>query len=201
MKKAIVQITMVFMTLGAFAQHTQDNITVSGHYTYSISPEYSSKMILSMNNLYYDAQTISLSEIKSNYFDKLAKAGINSDRLIEDPLHYALLGYEKEGVVIEFKTKSLEEMQKFLTIKSLGVARSDTSLQAELTDEQMARYAKAAFDDAKKKAQNIVDKIGRKISRAIYISDTNSNKIAESVYHRNTLIERDYYISVSFELE
>lgn len=200
MKKAVLNIIMVFMTVGAFAQNFQNNITVSGHHTYSISPEYSSKMILSMNNVYYDAQTMSLSEVKSTYLDKLAKVGISSDRLKEDPLHYALLGYEKEGLILEFKTTSLEEMQKFLGVKSIGVTRSDTTLKAELSDAQMATYAKAAFDDAKKKAQGIADKIGRKIAKAIYVSDTNAKKISESMYYGNTNDERDYYMSISFEL-
>jgi hypothetical protein len=158
-------------------------------------------MVLSLNNVYYDAQTMSLSEIKSGYLDKLAKVGISSNCLTEDPLHYALLGYEKEGLILEFKTNSLEEMQKFLMVKSIGVTRSDTTLKAELTDAQMAEYAKVAFDDAKKKAQGIASKIGREIGNAIYVSDTNYQKISESMYYGNTDQERDYYISVSFELK
>jgi hypothetical protein len=157
-------------------------------------------MIVSLNNVYYDSQTMSLSEIKSSYLDKLAKIGITSDRLEEDPLHYSMLGYEKEGLIIEFKTNSLDEMQKFLGVKSMGVTRSDTTLKAEITDAQMADYSKTAFDDAKKKAQSIAEKIGRKIGQAIYISDTNYKKISESMYYGNVNQERDYYISVSFEL-
>ncbi len=193
--------TMVLMTVGTFAQTIQNNITVSGNHKYSISPEYSSKMIVSLTNVYYDSQTMSLSEVKSGYLDKLAKVGISSDRLKEDPLHYALLGYEKEGLIFEFNTNSLEEMQKFLGVKSIGVTRSDTSLKAELTDSQMADFAKAAFDNAKRKAQGIADKIDRKIGKAIYVSDTNYKKISESMYYGNTDQERDYYISVSFELQ
>lgn len=192
---------MLFMTLGAFAQTIQNNITVNGNHKYTISPEYSSKMIVSLNNVYYDAQTMSLSEVKSGYLDKLAKVGISSDRLEEDPLHYSLLGYEKEGFILEFKTNSLEEMQKFLGVKSIGVTRSDTTFKVELSDSQMAEYAKAAFDNAKKKAEGIAAKIGRKIGKAIYLSDTNYKKISESMYYGNTNQERDYYISVSFELQ
>ncbi len=191
---------MVMITMGTFAQTHQNNITVSGTHKYSISPEYSSKMIVSLNNAYYDAQTMSLSEIKSGYLDKLAKAGIDSDRLTEDNLYYALLGYEKEGTILVFKTRSLEEMQKFLKVKSIGVSRSDTTFDIELSDEKMAECAKGAFDNAKSKAEAIALKIGRKIGKALYISDTNSEKISESLYYGNTSESRDYYISVSFEL-
>ncbi len=201
MKKVVLSMAMLLMTVGVFAQNFQNNITVNGNHKYSIAPEYSSKMIVSLNNVYYDAQTMSLSEVKSGYLDKLGKVGISSDRLKEDPLHYALLGYEKEGLILEFKTNSLEEMQKFLAVKSIGVTRSDTTLEAELTDAQMADYAKAAFDNAKKKAQGLAAKIGREIGQAIYVSDTNYKKISESMYYGNTNQDRDYYISVSFELQ
>jgi len=201
MKKLILSIAMVMITMGTFAQTYQNNITVNGTHKYSISAEYSSKMIVSLNNVYYDAQTMSQSEIKSGYLAKLAKAGIGSDRLTEDNLYYALLGYEKEGTILVFKTRSLEEMLKFLKVKSIGVSRSDTTFDTELSDEKMAEYAKAAFDSAKSKAEAIALKIGRKIGKAIYISDTNTKKISESMYYGNTASEsRDYYISVSFEL-
>lgn len=200
MKKIVLSIVFVLGTLGIQAQNYQNNITVNGTHEYSISPEYSSKMIVSLNNVYYDAQTMSLSEVKSGYLDKLAKAGISSDRLKEDILYYSLLGYEKEGTVLVFKTESLEEMQKFLGVKAIGVTRSDTNLETELTDTEMADYAKSAFDDAKEKAKAIAQKVGRKIGKAIYISDTNTQKIAESVYYGNTNDKKVYHLSVSFEL-
>ena len=201
MKKLILSIAFIFVSFGLFAQTDyQNNINVNGTHKYEISPEYSAKMIVSMTNVYYDTQAVTLSEIKSGYLDRLAKAGISSDRLEEDLLHYSLMGYDKEGTVYEFKTKSLEEMQKFLNVKSIGVTKSDTNLSAELTDDQMADYAKSAFDNAKSKAEAIAKKIGRKIGKAIYISDSNANKIQESLYYGSPINSKDYYISVSFEL-
>ncbi|WP_400074228.1 SIMPL domain-containing protein [Zobellia russellii] len=201
MKKLITGITLLACTVMTFAQSTfQNNINVNGSHEYSITPEYSSKMIVSLNNVYYDAQTVSLDEVKTGYMEKLKKANIDTSQLVEAPLYYALLGYEKEGTVYEFKTKSLEEMQKFLSVKAIGVTRSDTNLEAELSEAQMAEYAKLAFDDAKIKATAIAKKIGRKIGKAIYINDTNVKKIAESMYYGNAEQKRNYYLSVSFEL-
>lgn len=200
MKKLVASLAMVLITMGALAQNYQNNLTVNGSHTYGISPEYSSKMIVSLNNVYYDAQTMSMSEVKSGYLDKLAKAGISSDRLTEDSLHYALLGYEKEGTILVFKTKSLAEMQKFLNVKAIGVSRSDTTLDVELSDAQVADYAKAAFENAKNKANAVAKKIGRSIGKAIYISETNTKKISESMYYGNAKETRDYQITVSFEL-
>ncbi|WP_281540981.1 SIMPL domain-containing protein [Maribacter aestuarii] len=200
MKKNLLALLLFFTAQLIIAQTTPNSINVNGTTDYSISPEYSSKMIVSLNNVYYDAMTMSLDEVKSTYLDKLSKAGIKTDQLTEDALYYALLGYEKEGTVMTFKTTSIAEMQKFLNVKSIGVSRSDTTMEARLTDEQMANYAKAAFDNAKEKAEAISQKIGRSIGKAISISDTNNNEITESVYYGNTGNKRVYYISVSFEL-
>jgi uncharacterized protein YggE len=201
MKKIVLSIVITLATMSTFAQNNKNNITVNGVYNYDITPEYSSKMIVSLTNVYYDVQAVTMAEVKSGYLAKLAKIGINSDRLEEDKLHYALMGYEKEGTIFVFKTKSLEEMQKFLSVKALGVSRSDTTLETQLTQEQISDYSKAAFDNAKSKAMAIASKLGRKIGKAIYISDTNPSKISESMYYGNTKEKRDYYISVSFELD
>ncbi|CAM4356848.1 SIMPL domain-containing protein [Zobellia nedashkovskayae] len=201
MKKVITSIILMVFSFMAFAQNnSKNNINVNGAYEYSISPEYSSKMIVSLNNVYYDAQTMNIEEVKNRYIENLAKAGIKKEQLKEMPLYYALIGYEKEGTVYEFKTKSIEEMEKFLNVKAIGVTRSDTNLEAQLSDEQMAEYAKLAFDDAKVKATAIAQKIGRKIGEAIYINDTNPQKIAESMYYGNSEQKKMYYLSVSFEL-
>lgn len=201
MKKAILSFAIMMASIGLFAQNNyQNNISVNGLHKYQISPEYTAKMIVSMNNVYYDTQTVTLSEIKSGYQDKLAKIGIGKDRIQEDKLHYSLMGYDKEGTVFIFKTKSLKEMQQFLAVKAIGVSKSDTMLNVELTDEQMASYAKVAFENAKKKAEGIAQKIGRKIGKAIYISDTNNAKIQESLYYGSPINSKDYYLNVSFEL-
>lgn len=199
--KKVISIALMVFSFMAFAQNNlQNNINVNGAYEFSIAPEYSSKMIVSLNNVYYDTQTMNLEEVKTRYMENLTKAGIKKEQLKEVPLYYALLGYEKEGTVYEFKTKSLEEMQKFLNVKAIGVTRSDTNLKAQLSDKQMAEYAKLAFDDAKVKATAIAQKIGRKIGKAIYINDTNSQKIVESMYYGNSEQKKMYYLSVSFEL-
>lgn len=200
MNKVLLTVATIFITMSTIAQNSKNNITVSSSSSFTIEPEYSSKMIVSLNNVYYDAQTVTLDEVKAGYLAKLAKVGFTSDRLVEDNLHYALIGYEKEGTVMVFKTKSLTEMQKFLNIKALGVTRSETNLEAEITDDQMANYSKEAFKIAKNRATAIADKIGRKIGKAIYISDTNVKKIKQSLYNSTDISSRDYHISVSFEL-
>jgi len=202
MKNLFLSFAFVLATMGLFAQSNQNTISVGGVHKYSISPEYKANMVISMSNVYYDAETMTYSAIKSAYLDKLAKVGISSDRITENELHYLLSGYDKEGTILVFTTKSLDEMNKFLRVKSVGVTKSDTNLIVEMTDAQMAEYAKMAFENAKQKAEALAKKIGRSVGNIVSISDTNSNKIYDSMYYGygNSFDSKDYHISVSFEL-
>jgi uncharacterized protein YggE len=188
--------------MGLIAQSDQNTISVGGVHKYSISPEYKANMVISMSNVYYDTETMTYSAIKSAYLDKLAKVGISSDRISENELQYLLTGYDKEGTIMVFTTKSLDEMNKFLRVKSIGVTKSDTNLIVEMTDAQMSEYAKIAYNNARQKAEALANKIGRSVGKAVSISDTNSNKIYDSMYYGygNSFESREYHISVSFEL-
>lgn len=199
MNKLILTLGTLLITLSTFSQTAKNHISVQGTHSYKIEAKYSSKMIVSLTNV-YNTETMTFEEIKSGYLNKLEKAGINKEKLNFDAINYALLGYQKKGTIAVYKANSLEEIQKFLSIKSIGVTANETALTAELTDDQMANFSKAAFDDAKRKASATADKIGRKIGEAIYIIDTNRKKISESVYYGNTKETRDYDITVSFEL-
>ncbi len=200
MKRLVASIAFMFLCWSMMAQTNPNHITVNGTHKYAIAPEYSAKMTVSMANVYYDQQTTSLSEIKSSYLDKLAKVGISSDRLKQDDLYYAMMGYDKEGTIVEFSTRSVEEMKKFLLVKSIGVTKTDAIMEAMLSEAEMAEYAKKAFDQAKRKAAGIAAKIGRKIGKAISINDSNGHKINESLYYGSNFKEKEYYITVSFEL-
>jgi len=202
MKNLILSLSFIFISMSLFAQNAQNTISVSGVHKYSISPEYKANMILSMSNVYYDVENMTFSSIKSGYLDKLAKIGISSDRLSENELQYLLSGYDKEGTVLTFTTNSLDEMNKFLKVRSAGVTKSDTNLIVELSDAQMADYALKAYENAKKKAEALANKIGRSVGKATSISDSNSNKIYDSMYYGygNSMNTKEYHLSVSFEL-
>lgn len=200
MKKSLLLLFFLCFLNTLFAQESPNTINTNGTYEYDFAPTYTSSMIISLNNVYYDAQTVSLEELKKTYLDKLGQAGLDTSKLKEDPLSYALMGYEKDGIILTYTTDSLEEMQNFLLVKSMGVSRSETSMKARLTDSQMADYAHKAYENAKQKAEAIAKKIGRSVGKVIYISDGNNEEINESLYYGNAIKKRTYYLNASFEL-
>ncbi|WP_394750782.1 SIMPL domain-containing protein [Spongiimicrobium salis] len=200
MKKIIVFLVWFLTSTVSFAQIQTSSIAVNGSHTYSISPVYTASMIISLNNVYYEAQLTNLAELKATYLAKLEKAGIDTSTITDDALSYALLGYDKEGSILKYKTTSLESMKTFLSVKALDVTKSDTTLQTELNQDQMAAYAQLAIENARGKAEKIAQKIGRKVGKIMSINDNNSAKITESLYYGSLINQREYYISVSFEL-
>lgn len=200
MTKKAIPILILFFTMTTFAQNIPNSITVNGEHIYTITPEFEVKMILSLANVYYDAPGMTLPDLKATYLNNLIKAGVNKNTISEDELAYAIMGYEKEGTVIKLKSKSLDELKKFLAVRGLGVTKSESNLSYVISNEEMANYTKLAFDNAKVKAVAIADKIGRKVGKALFISNTNSNIIEESMYYATEINNRQYSISVSFEL-
>ncbi|QWX84190.1 SIMPL domain-containing protein [Cellulophaga sp. HaHaR_3_176] len=200
MKKHFLNIFILLITITTMAQTTSPSISVNGSTTHTIKPTFNAKMILSLNNVYYDAPGTTFPELKESYLATLEKNGIDLKALKEDKFAYELLRYEKEGTYFEFKTTSIETLEKFISVKAFGVSQSDSSFEYTLTDDEIAMYAKEAYDNAKAKAEAIAKKIDRKVGKAIYIHDNNLNKISESLYYGSDFSKRDYQISVSFEL-
>lgn len=200
MKKTIILLLSLCFFNSLLGQETQNTINTNGTYEYDFAPTYTSSMIVSLNNVYYDTQIVSLDELKKTYTDKLKQAGLDTSKLKEDSLSYALMGYEKDGTILTYTTDSLEEMQNFLEVRSMGVSRSETSMKATLTDGQMADYAQKAYENAKQRAEAIAKKIGRSVGKVVYISDGNNPEINESLYYGNAVKKRTYYLNASFEL-
>jgi len=200
MKKIILLAAIFIASLKGFSQENKNCINVTGINQVAIAPTYTAKMMVSLQNVYYDSQISNLEEIKSGYMDKLTKAGIKSSSIKIDQLYYDLMGYDKKGLVIEFQTPSIIELQKFLNIRSLGVRNIENKYKVEFTEEQLAEYAKGAFDNAKKKALSIAKKLDKNIGSIIYLTDNNANTIEKSWHDGSSKNLLDYSISVSFEL-
>jgi len=180
-----------------------NGITVNGIFEYPIQPEYCIKMVLSLQNINFERPTATYNDIREEYMEKLVDEGIAGKpgvHLKEDPLAYSLMGYEMEGNIIEYKTKSLQMAQKFLSIKSDGVFKSESVMWIEHTNEEQAKYNKKAFENAKEKALTIALNLGKQLGDVLSIEDTNPKKYIDGLYHTDNLKKREYHIRVSFEM-
>lgn len=200
MKRLFIALLVIMATIKGYSQEKRNTINVNGLHTVPTKPVFHARMMVSLNNVYYDSQTMTLEEIKSGYFAKLTKAGISKTNLKENHLHYDLMGYEKDGTILEFTTTSEEAMQEFLNVRSLGVSKLEYTYKTEFTEEQAAEYTKKAFDNAKEKAKKIASKIGKKLGGVTYISDNNTLKRNTTWYYTIPTNSLEYHITVTFEL-
>lgn len=178
-----------------------NGIVVNGVCEYSIQPEYCIKMVLSLQNINFERPTATYADIREEYMEKLVDEGIAGKpgiHLKEDPLAYSLMGYEMEGNIIEYKTRSLQMAQKFLSIKSDGVFKSESVMWIEHSDKEMAEYNEKAFENAKQKAMVIATNINKELGDIIFVEDTNPKKFIDGLYHTDNLKKREYHIRVSF---
>ncbi len=176
---------------------------VNGVYEYPIKPTYYLKMIVSLENIDYDSLPSNFEQIKDDYMGKLVDEGIvgsGKGSITEDELAYGMLGYEKEGTVVEYETTSLDMVQKFLAVRSEGVLKSEALFWVELSDDEMAEYAKAAFENAKEKAERMAKNIGKKVGDVVFIEDFQNNNYVEGLYYTDALSSREYRITVGFEM-
>ena len=179
-------------------------ILVDGVYQYPIKPTYFIKMIVSLGNLPYEDQQKDFEEIKNEYISKLVDEGlVGNDKgtITEDLLAYGMLSYEGEGTILDYKTTSVDMVEKLLLIKSPGVSRSDAMLWVTISDEERAEYAKKAFENAKEKATRLATNVGKEIGEPIFIEDIQSQPFMEGFYYNERLDTRDYTITVSFEIK
>ena len=63
MKKVIITAFFAFMALTSWAQQDPNSISVTGVHHYEVKPEYTAKMIVSLQNIYYDYQPSTMPEI------------------------------------------------------------------------------------------------------------------------------------------
>ena len=182
----------------------QNGIVIDGIYEYPIKPTFFIKVILSLSNLAYEEEKRDYEELKNEYISKLVDEGLmgnDSGTISEDNLAYGTMNFEKQGTVLEYKTNSIDKMEKFLMITSPGVTKSDSMLFVTLTDDERAEYAKKAFENAKEKATRLAKNIGKEIGEPIFIHDVQPAPYMDGFYYNERLQKRDYVISVGFEIK
>lgn len=181
-----------------------NGILVNGIFEYPIEPIYCIKMVLSLANMDYESLQKSLEEVKNEYMGKLVDEGLmgkNNGNITENDLAYGMMGYEKEGTVIQYETTSLAMVKKFLSVRSPGVVKSDAIFWVKLSDTEMAEYSKKAYENAKEKAKKIAANLGKDLGEPIFIEDFQVSVYMEGFYHTDMLETREYQVIVGFEIK
>ncbi len=203
MKKIIISIVLIISPIIMVAQQQNTPfIEVLGTVNYKAKAEkYIASIEMSkylINNV-INKEDITFADIKENYFKKLKNAGFDRQRFKEISMKYLSYSQDK-SVMLIFETESKEEFENVLSIKSAGVNIMYKDVIFKITNQQLENLSYNAIEKAKKKAEKIALKNGRKIGKIIMISDHNSATIKEALYYLNADGEKLYLVTVRFEL-
>jgi len=200
MKKLVLYIALIAISITANAQQNKSYIEVTGIVEYDKTVDkYIVKTIISQD-LDYNNNCENIEELKSNYFKKLSSVNFDASKLKEDSLGYLTFGYKKEGTLLILETKSKDEFMKFLTVSSTGMQIYNRDVIYKLSSQDATNLAKETIENARRKAEKVAGSVNKKIGDILTIIDHNENKTKETLYYDSLNDKGIYRTSVRFEL-
>ena len=207
MKKRIILIAFLFVSVLIMAQQNTTTIKVSARAIYvDDSPVF--KATISLSNAYSSLppEVTTLDILKQQYKEALKAKGIAWSELKENTTSfgYENLGYGKEGILYEFRTKSLEKMVSFLKVKSLGVNINNPVSIITINKSEAKELCQKALNNAKEKAEIIAASMGRQLGDIQEIEDSNNplnEDIETYLYYDKPVAQYIYSLNVVFTVK
>jgi len=207
MKKTIFLITILLLPLLLIAQQQTTTIKVSARSVLiDSSPEFKATVALSSSYSSLPAEMTTLEILKKKYKSALKANDISWSNLKKDSngFGYESMGYGKDGIIYEYRTKSVEKMKKFLKTKSLGMQMINYSSIITIDEEEVAKLSETALASAKARAVIIAAAMGKELGDIKEIEDLNNRygeEVESSIYYDRPIGEYFYMINVIFTVK
>lgn len=207
MKKTILLITILLLPLLLIAQQQTTTIKVSARSVLiDSSPEFKATVALSSSYSSLPAEMTTLEILKKKYKSALKANDISWSNLKKDSngFGYESMGYGKDGIIYEYRTKSVEKMKKFLKTKSLGMQMINYSSIITIDEEEAAKLSETALASAKARAVIIAAAMGKELGDIKEIEDLNNRygeEVESSIYYDRPIGEYFYMINVIFTVK
>jgi len=207
MKKTIFLITILLLPLLLIAQQQTTTIKVSARSVLiDSSPEFKATVALSSSYSSLPAEMTTLEILKKKYKSALKANDISWSNLKKDSngFGYESMGYGKDGIIYEYRTKSVEKMKKFLKTKSLGMQMINYSSIITIDEEEAAKLSETALASAKARAVIIAAAMGKELGDIKEIEDLNNRygeEVESSIYYDRPIGEYFYMINVIFTVK
>ena len=207
MKKTILLITILLLPLLLIAQQQTTTIKVSARSVLiDSSPEFKATVALSSSYSSLPAEMTTLEILKKKYKSALKANDISWSNLKKDSngFGYESMGYGKDGIIYEYRTKSVEKMKKFLKTKSLGMQMINYSSIITIDEEEVAKLSETALASAKARAVIIAAAMGKELGDIKEIEDLNNRygeEVESSIYYDRPIGEYIYMINVIFTVK
>lgn len=207
MQKVLFLALMLFVPILIIAQQQPTVIKVSARAVHiDPTPIFKATVSLSSTNSNLSEEILTLDMLKKQYKDLLVAKGILWGNLKENPndFGYESMGYNKAGVVYEYRTKSLEKMKKFLETRSVGVQYLNYVSIITIDEEEAKILSQKAIAIAKKRATTLAQTMGKQLGTIQEVEDLNNRwgeEVEQSVYYDRPSGEYLYMLNVIFTVK
>ncbi|MEO1547374.1 MAG: hypothetical protein AAFU74_11560 [Bacteroidota bacterium] len=204
MKKAIFIFLLLLVAITGQAQQLENftnTVTVYGH---AVVPRetkgYRIKATLSMDQLYYaEPNCTNLEELKTKYFKALKEKGFDPAKFKESKSEFLLMGYQKDGTILDYETTSKSELELLSSVKMSGVALS-YQFKSVFDPKQRKSLLAEIMENAKANAELICEGMGKKPGKILSVSG-DSPKEATWVSYAGSAYDEYWSLTVIYKME
>lgn len=204
-------VTTVFLSTichWGIAQQQPNTIQVTARMIYADpEPTFKSEITLSTAYAGVESDTITMNQMKERFKNALAEKGISWEGVKEHakPFGFETMGYNQEGIIYVYETKSVEEMKKFLTIKLPTLQRQSATSVIELDTQEAEKIVAMVLEKSNKKAALLAKVMKRNVGKIVSISENTRDLIGKPyetvLFYDRTPGEFYYDLVVVYELE
>lgn len=208
--KSQMKLFIIFVMLVAFnakAQEQANTITVSARVIY-IDPDPTFKADISLSTAFssYDKNVLSLEQMVEHFKKSVTDIGLSWADVKEYPSDFGFetMGYNKEGIIYQYETKSVEDMKRFLNLQIPTMNRLDMRSSIEIDPQEAAKITKMALDKALGQATLLAKTAKRQVGAILAIEENGGvldKPYAVALYYNRPPGEFYYDVKVTYVLK
>ncbi|OWW26652.1 hypothetical protein [Zobellia galactanivorans] len=189
------------------AQQQPNTIRVSARAIY-IDPDPVFKADVSLTDSYSDQSInkMQIDQMRAHFKKIIEDNGLSWNDIKEHPgtFGFETMGYNKEGIIYQYKTKSAENMKQFLKIKSPLIQSLNMTSNIQIDDREAEKITQMAFDKSYKQASLLAKTMNKDLGNILSVQENGSvfgKQYGVSLYYDRPPGEFYYDIMVTYELK
>ncbi|CAZ95603.1 Conserved hypothetical periplasmic protein [Zobellia galactanivorans] len=207
MKTQSITLILLFLCSLSMAQQQPNTIRVSARAIY-IDPDPVFKADVSLTDSYSDQSInkMQIDQMRAHFKKIIEDNGLSWNDIKEHPgtFGFETMGYNKEGIIYQYKTKSAENMKQFLKIKSPLIQSLNMTSNIQIDDREAEKITQMAFDKSYKQASLLAKTMNKDLGNILSVQENGSvfgKQYGVSLYYDRPPGEFYYDIMVTYELK
>ncbi|SIS39265.1 hypothetical protein SAMN05421766_101416 [Zobellia uliginosa] len=207
MKTQSITLLLLFLCSLSMAQQQPNTIKVNARVTY-IDPEPVFRADISLTDSYSDQSInkMQIDQMRAHFKKLIEDNGLSWKDIKEHPgiFGFETMGYNKEGIIYQYETKSAENMRQFLKIKSPLIQSLNMTSNIHIDNNEAEKITQMAFDKSYEKASLLAKTMHKDLGDIISVQENGSvygKQYGVSLYYDRPPGEFYYDIAVTYELK